>query len=140
MAIYIIYQCQQVWYVLKCLNMYDGKIHSKNWFLKFFEILGPNTACSKGYVLVPGDIPRWGQIRGRIKTDADGCAKQCNDNKNCCSYEYSPRKKICNLNRACKPSRKKFGDFNFCAKGKELRRVTMTFGLCPIYGFLAPTP
>ena len=78
-----------------------------------------DTECSKGYVLVPGDIPGWGQIQGRIKTDAKGCAELCNDNKDCCSYEYSPRKKRCNLNRDCKPTRKKFKDFNFCAKGKE---------------------
>ena len=77
------------------------------------------TGCSDGYNLVPGDTPGWGlQIRGRIKTDNQGCAKLCNKEKNCCSYEYSPTEKLCNLNKDCKPSAEIYKDFSFCVKPK----------------------
>ena len=71
-----------------------------------------------GYKLVPGDTPGWGlQIRGKIQTTAKGCAKYCSEEKSCCSYEYSPTEKLCNLNKDCKPTAEKYEDFDFCVKG-----------------------
>ena len=73
-----------------------------------------------GYKLVPGDTPGWGlQIKGKIQTTAKGCAKQCSASKHCCSYEYSPTEKLCNLNKDCKPTAKKYNDFDFCVKGRR---------------------
>merc|ERR1719369_1282099 len=102
----------------KCVNTTSASCDGEKWEdILMIDIRCEDPTCGEGFVLAPGDIPGWGQIRGRIKTDAKGCAKLCSNNKDCCSYEYSPRKKRCNLNRDCKPSRKKFEDFNFCAKG-----------------------
>ena len=44
------------------------------------------------------------------------CGQACRSNGECCSYEFSPSYKDCNLNKECKPSQKKFQDFLFCKK------------------------
>ena len=81
-----------------------------------------DSGCTNGYNLIHGDVPGWGlQIKGRIKTNNKGCAKLCNEEKNCCSYEYSPTEKLCNLNKDCKPSAKVYKDYSFCVKGKLTR-------------------
>ena len=47
------------------------------------------------------------------------CMFKCMSNKDCCSYEYSPVRKMCNLNKECKPTGGKVGDFLFCQKIRE---------------------
>ena len=47
------------------------------------------------------------------------CFSDCVDSPKCCSYEYSPEAKMCNLNEGCDPTSKKMGDFLFCKKIKE---------------------
>ena len=47
------------------------------------------------------------------------CFSDCVDSSKCCSYEYSPEAKMCNLNEGCDPTSKKMGDFLFCKKIKE---------------------
>ena len=48
------------------------------------------------------------------------CMYKCMINKDCCSYEYSPVRKMCNFNRECKPAEGKVGDFLFCQKPGNL--------------------
>ena len=60
-----------------------------------------------------------GQIEGSggVQTDNQGCGLLCQHNEDCCSYEYSQKEKLCNLNKDCKPSAEKHLDWNFCVKG-----------------------
>ena len=44
------------------------------------------------------------------------CWKECVSSSDCCSYEYSPTEKECNLNKKCEPEEKKIGDFLYCKK------------------------
>ena len=37
----------------------------------------------------------------------------------CCSYEYSPDRQMCNLNKECEPQEGKYADFLFCKKLKH---------------------
>ena len=71
------------------------------------------------------DIPGTGQIRGWIKTSLDGCGKACSEESNCCSFEYSFSKKICNLNIDCEPTSPRYQDYVFCSKndGKGILKV-----------------
>ena len=40
----------------------------------------------------------------------------CLRSKSCCSYEYSPETKMCNLNKECEATERKESDFLFCKK------------------------
>ena len=73
--------------------------------------------CPRGYIFTEGDIKGWGQLEGRIKLPViDDCAKLCNEESRCCSFEYSKRSKKCNLNSDCQPTRDKYKDYAFCIK------------------------
>ena len=79
-----------------------------------------NFQCPDRYVLKEGDIPGWGQI-GHNKTvvaTITDCSNMCNNEPNCCSFEYSRTDKKCNLNTGCIPTQNKYLDYRFCAKGK----------------------
>ena len=77
--------------------------------------------CPDGYKLKEGDIPGWGQI-GHNKTvvaTITDCSNMCNNEPNCCSFEYSRTDKKCNLNTDCIPTQNKYLDYHFCTiKGK----------------------
>merc|ERR1719334_2650837 len=76
--------------------------------------------CLDDFHLVPGSIPgdrSDGQIKGGVDTDEEGCAAFCNKvYEDCCSYEHSLSKNICNLNKECKPTEDQNEDFKFCVK------------------------
>merc|ERR1712243_333772 len=74
--------------------------------------------CPAGYDSKDGDIPGWGQIRGRINTTMEGCSEECNKQEGCCSYEFSYSSELCNLNKDCQPSQPKYLDYHFCTKGE----------------------
>ena len=44
------------------------------------------------------------------------CSLACSQTPKCCSYEYSPDRKMCNLNKECEPTEGKHVDFLFCKK------------------------
>ena len=44
------------------------------------------------------------------------CSFACSQTPKCCSYEYSPDRKMCNLNKECEPTEGKHVDFLFCKK------------------------
>ena len=54
-----------------------------------------------------------GMIRGYSKTQ---CSMRCDRTAGCLSFEYSPTRKICNLNNQQIPTQKKFQDYLFCSK------------------------
>ena len=56
------------------------------------------------------------------------CLLACVASPNCCSYEYSPVRKMCNLNNECEPKEKKIGDFLFCKKRPKPWNKTLPEG------------
>ena len=83
-------------------------------------LLGPNGLCPSSYIYTVGDVAGWGSLPGgRLSSvdDIETCAGHCDANSNCCSFEYSPRTKNCNLNSECRPTQGVFEDYNFCVKG-----------------------
>ena len=76
------------------------------------------TECPAGYESKDGDIPGAGQIQTGIRTTMKRCSEKCNEDKSCCSYEYSYSSGVCNLNRDCQPTHtgEKYQNYNFCAK------------------------
>ena len=82
------------------------------------------------------DIPGGGQIRGNIPEEkAEGCAKLCSEEPTCCSFEYSPLLKICNLNTDCNPTLKKYLDYIFCTKVGEGKLTAVRAELFTNMGF-----
>merc|ERR1719317_593764 len=74
------------------------------------------TGCPAGYAYKEGDIPGWGQLKGRIETTMEGCSDECSNQAGCCSYEYSYSSGVCNLNKDCEPTVGKYKDYLFCTK------------------------
>jgi len=77
------------------------------------------TSCPAGYAYKEGDIPGWGQLKGRIETTMEGCSDECSNQAGCCSYEYSYSSGLCNLNKDCEPTVGKYKDYLFCTKGMK---------------------
>ena len=64
-----------------------------------------------------GDIPGAGQIEGAVIFDSiGGGTNHCRTSSDCCSVEYSPGTKRCNLNRDCSPpaGSEDYRDYVFC--------------------------
>jgi len=83
--------------------------------------IGPNGLCPSSYIYTAGDVGGWGSLPGGRLTSVDNsetCAGHCDANSNCCSFEYSPMTKKCNLNSECQPTKEVFEDFNFCVKAQ----------------------
>jgi len=91
--------------------------------------IGPNGLCPSSYIYTAGDVGGWGSLPGGRLTSVDNietCAGHCDANSNCCSFEYSPRTKKCNLNSECQPTKEVFEDFNFCVKAQGSTTTTTT--------------
>merc|ERR1719347_1618348 len=74
-------------------------------------------SCPAGYATLYGDIGGRGDINaGEEGITRDQCEGKCTSNPRCCSFEYSPARRFCNLNTKCSPTSKKYQDFMFCAK------------------------
>ena len=81
---------------------------------------GPIKSCPTSYVYDAGDVPGLGTLEQHSSVDnIDLCAQHCDDNANCCSFEYSPSGKKCNLNSECKPTKGVVGNWAFCVKGNH---------------------
>ena len=82
-----------------------------------------SASCPKGYILKPGDVPGWGTISGRHSTaTVEDCTALCDQNDRCCSIEWSPTEKLCNLNKECGPSQGLFKDYLLCIADATSRR------------------
>ena len=92
------------------------------------ECTGPSTStqrcntedcpgpCPEGYTLKPGDVPGWGTISGRHSAaTVEDCTAICDQNDRCCSVEWSPTEKLCNLNKECKPTARLYKDYLLCS-------------------------
>merc|ERR1712179_468710 len=78
----------------------------------------PSGSCPASYVYVAGDIPGNGLGAFRSANIAN-CAIRCDAKSNCGSFEYSPRRKHCNLNSESKPTTGVYQDFDFCVKKED---------------------
>merc|ERR1712215_12443 len=69
--------------------------------------------CQVGYKSLDGDVRGIGKL-GHFRASNENCAKICNKNLECCSYEHSEEKGKCNLTIECKPNARKWRDQSFC--------------------------
>merc|ERR1712179_87859 len=91
-------------------------------FLSIDKVQGyryePSGSCPASYVYVAGDIPGNG-LGAFWSANIANCAKRCDAKSNCGSFEYSPRRKHCNLNSESKPTTGVYQDFDFCVKKED---------------------
>ena len=77
--------------------------------------------CPEGYILVEGDVGGYGNVGDPPSVpdqELGSCAALCNHlPDDCCSFEWSPTERRCNLNQECAPTKNKFRDYLFCVKG-----------------------
>ena len=69
--------------------------------------------CPRGYIYTEGDIVG-ATIKCGIKATLAECAKLCNKDPQCNSFEHSNNQ--CNLNRESEPDAPQYQDFTFCSK------------------------
>merc|ERR1712218_431839 len=77
---------------------------------------GPTGSCPHSYTYLGGDVPGGGIRQIEPVNSINSCAGHCNANSNCCSFEYSRRRRRCNLNLECRPTHNVHQDFDFCVK------------------------
>ena len=78
--------------------------------------------CPSGYAKRKGDVPGWGSdIGSRLDLTLEQCAKRCNNEISCLSFEHSPSKKKCNLNKIAEPTQDPNADFMFCTKTGSIK-------------------
>ena len=77
------------------------------------------STCPSKYTPHAGDVPGWGSIGSFPSiSDIGICEDKCDLTTGCCSFEYSPTEKICNLNTECRPTKAEvYKDYAFCMKG-----------------------
>ena len=77
-------------------------------------------SCPGGYTIASGDVQGWGSISGNHQDKSMiGCQEMCDNTRSCCSFEWSPTTRVCNLNNECRPTRGQFKDYLFCMKGTK---------------------
>jgi hypothetical protein len=81
------------------------------------------STCPVQYTNYAGDVPGWGSIRSLLSiNNVASCANHCDLTSGCCSFEYSPTERRCNLNTECKPTTAAVHkDYTFCVKGIKTR-------------------
>lgn len=96
-------------------KLHQGCKNDQTRFADFFTCRKEAHGCSLGFELMDGDAK--GNGFKQMKNVSHGkCSFNCLTKKDCCSYEYSPEKKMCNLNKECEPTEGKVEDFLFCKK------------------------
>uniref|UniRef100_A0A7S1WGR0 EF-hand domain-containing protein n=1 Tax=Alexandrium catenella TaxID=2925 RepID=A0A7S1WGR0_ALECA len=79
-------------------------------------------ACPDGFQYFSGDAPGFDQFGHEDKLkrkSVEACAKECTKTSLCQSFEWSPTKTQCNLNKVSEPKAAKFMDFVFCKRLKK---------------------
>lgn len=91
-------------------------------------LVKPSSAvCPPGYAKRKGDVPGWGSdIGSRLDLTLEQCAKRCNNEIHCLSFEHSPSKKKCNLNKIAEPTQDPNADFMFCTKTGSVNDLSKT--------------
>ena len=74
-------------------------------------------SCPWGYVQQEGDAPGWGSdIGSSLDLNKYECAKRCDSQTTCLSFEHSLKQMKCNLNKIADPSEIPYYDYIFCTK------------------------
>lgn len=79
----------------------------------------PIDSCPPDYIFHYGDVPGWGSISGQSMFKDQSifdCKGLCGSKTECCSFEWSEASMLCNLNKECKPSGKRYHDYVYCEK------------------------
>jgi len=79
-------------------------------------------ACPPGFQYFSGDAPgqdQFGHADKRKRPNVEQCGKECSKNPRCRSFEWSPTKLQCNMNRVAEPKLAKNADFVFCKRHAE---------------------
>ena len=83
------------------------------------ELVRTREGCPHGFTISRGDVPGWGSISGEHQDkNTTECKEMCNNTPGCCSFEWSPTSRLCNLNKECLPASSQYRDYLFCQKGK----------------------
>lgn len=89
--------------------------------------------CMEGYTNEAGRTPMLPRTASFANVSSmNGCGSLCNvfrhQKTSCCSFEWSPNNKQCNLSPLCEPGKSEnSGDFIFCNRGEVMS--SYTFGL-----------
>ena len=81
-----------------------------------------DTACPDGYILMKGDIPGMGQVKSETVDSLTGCGDLCAEEKTCCSFEYSPGDRLCNINKDYRVTNIQAGDYLFCKRDAQSKQ------------------
>ena len=73
---------------------------------------------SNNYIEKYGDIEGEG-IENEQAADMATCAYRCTQRDDCCAFEFSRIKKMCQLQSKCFPNNPPFEDYRFCQKSKN---------------------
>ena len=87
-----------------------------------------DSVCPQAYTPEPGNVVGVGKL-GYFSPVAniDLCARNCEDNNKCCSFEYSPSRMTCNLNSECGPTADGIEGQIFCVRRREV--------ICPYFNY-----
>jgi len=79
--------------------------------------------CPLGYQVNSGDIPGWGSLSGNyLVANREECARKCDSEVDCASFEHSQIENKCNLNQEKNPTSQPYKDYTFCTKQEMVER------------------
>ena len=86
----------------------------------------PRDYCPRGYCPLSGRVGGLGNIGERSITSVPNsvtCGEHCDATDGCCSFEWSPTEKRCNLNKECFPLIPPIKDYLFFAKSGAVKKI-----------------
>jgi len=94
--------------------------------------------CPEKFALVPGDVSGAGTAGVSHLDDQskEECGAACGEEPSCCSFEWSPTSRGCNLNKECAPTAATYKDYLFCVEVNARLRFQALH--CPMNFILVP--
>ena len=81
----------------------------------------PSAGCPDSYSYVVGRVIGSATVSQVMNVNnIAACAQHCHANSDCCSFEYSPTEKECNLNEECQSNGPAYPNQVFCVKGNHI--------------------
>ena len=107
-----------------CKNLFNSYLwpHAKVHIHPSIHPTGPKRSCPAPFAYYDGSVSLdgWISLSKYQNVSNIECAKQCEMEAACCSFEYSATAQRCNINRECKPDNQTIGDFDFCGRGNHI--------------------
>ena len=75
--------------------------------------------CPDGYSKKIGQIDARGALKIRITKTKKECKRECDANKDCVLFEYSPHEKSCKLHNSSQLVNYKYSNSILCSKGED---------------------